>query len=396
MKNRLVFLYGLFVVFLTTACNTLYNIKTLEIEIVEPSTMSISSKFKNIAIQYNNVNSSPNQYLNKYDEFGEQKTELENSDSIASHIYFENFIDEIKNQSFFDTVIKLTPRDYSTIRIVDTINYAPYFSNDSSTENTLSSEQINVLNSGYFLENNTNPVHKKTDSLILNPRLGLYSPEQLQRIRNTTGAEMLLSLDFFGASDSRYFDRRLEVASEQVTNWTQWSFYSLVEMKYVLAYSKLDTVSWMDFAANLNQARNVVPPRIDAIYNAAEISADNFAHNLVPHWIQVKRMYYSSGHIELQQADELVANGKWIEAAELWKKQTKNENKNIVAKCMFNLGLACEMEGDLEAALAWVVESYHIFGAKNEMHAENCTEYIRLLSTRQADMKILDQQFGNQ
>ena len=396
MKNRLVFLYGLFVVFLTTACNTLYNIKTIEIEIVEPSTMSISSKFKNIAIQYNNVNSSPNQYLNKYDEFGEQKTELENSDSIASHIYFENFIDEIKNQSFFDTVIKLTPRDYSTIRIVDTINYAPYFNNDSSAENTLSSEQINVLNSGYFLKNNTNPVHKKTDSLILNPRLGLYSPEQLQRIRNATGAEMLLSLDFFGASDTRYFDRRLEVASEQVTNWTQWSFYSLVEMKYVLAYSKLDTVSWMDFASNLNQARNVVPPRIDAIYNAAEISADNFAHNLVPHWIQVERMYYSSGHIELQQADELVANGKWIEAAELWKKQTKNENKNIVAKCMFNLGLACEMEGDLEAALAWVVESYHIFGAKNEMHAENCTDYIRLLSTRQADMKILDQQFGNQ
>ena len=396
MKNRLVFLYGLFVVFLTTACNTLYNIKTIEIEIVEPSTMSISSKFKNIAIQYNNVNSSPNQYLNKYDEFGEQKTELENSDSIASHIYFENFIDEIKNQSFFDTVIKLTPRDYSTIRIVDTINYAPYFSNDSSAENTLSSEQINVLNSGYFLKNNTNPVHKKNDSLILNPRLGLYSPEQLQRIRNTTGAEMLLSLDFFGASDTRYFDRRLEVASEQVTNWTQWSFYSLVEMKYLLAYSKLDTVSWMDFAANLNQARNVVPPRIDAIYNAAEISADNFAHNLVPHWIQVERMYYSSGHIELQQADELVENGKWIEAAELWKKQTKNENKNIVAKCMFNLGLACEMEGDLEAALAWVVESYHIFGAKNEIHAENCTEYIRLLSTRQADMKILDQQFGNQ
>ncbi|QIA08460.1 DUF6340 family protein [Draconibacterium halophilum] len=394
MKNRPFFLLSFLMLVTASACNTLYNIKTIDIEIVEPSSMSISTEFRNIAIQYNNVNSSPNSYFNRYEEFGENKTEVENSDSIASHIYFENFIAKVNSQAFFDTLITLDEHDYSTVAVIDTIDYTPYFSEDSTSRKVLSPDQINVLNSGYFLKNSVKPVRTKNDSLIMHPQFGLYTPEQLQNIRNTTGADMLLSLDFFGALDGSYFDRRLEYANEQVTNWTQWSFYDLINMKYVLAYSKIDTVGWMEYAISQNKATTVLPPRNDAIYNAAEISAENYALTLVPHWVEVQRMYYNSGHVELQQADELVENGQWLEAAKLWRKQTKNENENIVAKCMFNLGLACEMEGDLEAALAWVVKSYHVFGQKNELHAQNSMEYIRLLSTRQADMKILERQFG--
>ena len=395
-KNRPLFVYGVLMLFVLASCNTLYNTKTIDIEIVEPSTMSVASKFRNIAVQYNNVNCSPNKYLNQYEELGKQKTEEENSDSIASHIYFEHFISEINNQAFFDTLFALNERNYSTSRIVDTINYAPYFREDSATRITMSPQQINVLNSSYFLKSNTTPVRPKTDSLMIHQQFGLYTPKQLQNIRNNTGADLLLSLDYFGASDGRYFDRRLEIGNEQVTNWTQWSFYDLIDMEYVLAYSKLDTVSWMEYSLSQNKASDVLPPRTDAIYNAAEISAENFARTIAPHWVQVQRMYYSSGHVELQQVDELVQNGQWLAAAELWNKQLKNKNQNIVAKCMYNLGLACEMEGDLEAALGWVVESYHIFGPKNELHAENCMEYIRVLSTRQADIKLLKRQFRDQ
>jgi hypothetical protein len=163
-----------------------------------------------------------------------------------------------------------------------------------------------------------------------------------------------------------------------------------------LAYSKTDTVKWMEYSSSQSKADDLLPPRTDAIYNAAEISAENFALSIVPHWVQVQRMYYSSGHVELQQTDELIQNAQWKEAAQLWDNQLNNKNKKIVAKCMYNLGLACEMEGDLEAALAWVVKSYHIFGPRNELHAENCMQYIRLLSTRQADMKLLELQFGDQ
>lgn len=395
MKNRADFLFGVLVLLVFASCNTLYNVKTIDIEIVEPSVLTISPKYRNIAVQYNNVNCSPNQYLSQYEEFGKQKTEEENSDSIASRIYFENFISAINKQAFFDTLITINERNYSTTGIIDTVDYKPFFREDSATRVSMTTEQINVFNSSYFLQANTSSVHPKTDSLIIHPQFGLYTPGQLQSIRNNTDADLLLSLDFFGASDGRYFYPQLELGSEPVINWTQWSFYDLIDMKYVLAYSKPDTVKWMEYSSSQSKADEVLPPRTDAIYNAAEISAENFARSIVPHWVQVQRMYYSSGHVELQQADELIQKAQWLDVAELWRKQLKNDNQNIVAKCMYNLGLACEMEGDLEAALAWVVKSYHILGSKNELHAQNCMEYIKLLSTRQADMKLLEQQFGD-
>jgi hypothetical protein len=59
---------------------------------------------------------------------------------------------------------------------------------------------------------------------------------------------------------------------------------------------------------------------------------------------------------------------------------------------MFNMALASEMEGYIDAAIDWTVKSYHVFGEENKLHAENCKEYIRILSTRKRDLKIIEQQ----
>ena len=381
---------------LSSGCNSLHKISTITIEVVEPSTMSISNEYRNIAVQYNNVNTAPNTNFNEFKAFGQNFTEIENSDSIASHIYFDYFINEIKKQNFFDTVYKLDARDYSDLGLADTINYNHSLIADSVSKNTVTEKQINVFNSSHFLRKVTSPVISKQDSVFFHPLFGLYTPEQLKAIRKQTGANMLLSLDFFGATDGRYFYPLSERAHEVVVNWTHWSFYDLDRMQYLLSHSKLDTVNWINNAWSFNEARNAFPPRTDAIYNAAEISAEKYAYALVPHWIKVQRMYYRSGHVELKYTKQLIKNGDWLKAAELWKKHTTNKNKFIAAKCMFNMGLACEMQGNLEAALEWVVKSYHVFGAKNPTHAQNCMNYIHLLSTRQSDQKVLAIQFGDQ
>jgi len=56
------------------------------------------------------------------------------------------------------------------------------------------------------------------------------------------------------------------------------------------------------------------------------------------------------------------------------------------------MALASEMEGHLDAAIDWAVKSYHVFGETNKQHAGNCKEYIRILSTRKRDLKIIEQQ----
>ena len=52
------------------------------------------------------------------------------------------------------------------------------------------------------------------------------------------------------------------------------------------------------------------------------------------------------------------------------------------------------MEGNLDSAIEWVVMSYHSLGQKNKIHANNCMDYIKILSQRKQDIKKIEQQMN--
>ena len=62
--------------------------------------------------------------------------------------------------------------------------------------------------------------------------------------------------------------------------------------------------------------------------------------DLTPRWEFVQRMYYRSGHVEMKKTEKMISEGKWLEAAAIWKANIDNKNKNIAAKSMFNLAPA--------------------------------------------------------
>lgn len=83
-----------------------------------------------------------------------------------------------------------------------------------------------------------------------------------------------------------------------------------------------------------------------------------------------------------------------MEAASIWKSNVDNKNKIIAAMCMYNMALACEVEGKMAAAIDWAVKSYHVLGEKNRVHAQNCKDYIQILSQRKFDFRLLDEQIS--
>jgi len=52
--------------------------------------------------------------------------------------------------------------------------------------------------------------------------------------------------------------------------------------------------------------------------------------------------------------------------------------------------LACEMNGEMDAAMDWAIKSFYVFGSKNQLHAFNCQEYIRILSQRKLDIQKIE------
>jgi hypothetical protein len=177
---------------------------------------------------------------------------------------------------------------------------------------------------------------------------------------------------------------------ERVYVMAGWNFYDLKNQELLFFYLHKDSVDWTQYVTSLKQAIAKLPPRREAVFASAEITGENFAEYLVPHWIEVERMYYTSGHVELNKTEQLVQRNEWMEAAKIWKNNVNNKNKSIAAKSMFNLALACEISGDMDAAIDWAVKSYHVFGNKNEVHAANCKNYIDILGMRKKDIKQIE------
>lgn len=385
MKTRAnLLLTGLFVLILLNSCNTLNNIQTIDLEVFVPSTIILSPNYQNVAVRYNNSNFDLEKWFAESPHAPKSKKDTLNTDSIAFVNYYNSFLETIKNDQFFDSVNVIQPEDYSGFSFSDSL-----FNIDSAKSKLSPFRDLT-----YILTHIKNDKTNHKPVKYINPELGLYTRNELEKIADTTNSDILLSLDLLSAFYGIEFDPDLATGVSVVYNMAFWNFYDLKEKKIVYQYNQIDTVTWQSSGMTLVESMVYMPEKDSAVIEAAAISGVSFAESITPHWEFVQRMYYQSGHVELKKTDRLISEGKWLEAAEIWKANINNENKKIAAKSMFNLALACEMEGELDAAIGWAVKSYHVFGEKHKLHAWNCKEYIRILSVRKRDLKIIERQLN--
>ncbi|MCE4564213.1 tetratricopeptide repeat protein [Maribellus sp. CM-23] len=394
-RSPLILMLSLFVTALLEGCTTFYNVSLVKIEIIQPSEIILPSEYRKLAVRYNNTNIAFNPELINYNVLGKAMSDTTNLDSVASRIYYEYFLSELSNQDFLDTIIELRAADYSATSVKDTLSFSHVSEIDTSDYDSYVGIVNSYVLSQYFKMYPT-ATKNKTSEKILDTEFGLYTSDKLKEIADLTGADFFLSLDHFFTRNeidtNEFFVEGYYKVTELAEVNALWSIYDLNKNLFHYQYLHKNPITWEGECIFLQNALNVVPPRRDAVLNSADISGTEFAHMLIPHWMEVQRMYYKSGHVDLKQTNELIKDGQWLEAAKHWKKNISNPNKRIAAKCMFNMGLVCEMQNDIEAAIDWVVQSYHVFKEKDEMHAYNCKSYLNILAARKLDFKILDKQ----
>jgi hypothetical protein len=385
-KLTLLIFAGLFL----SACNTLHNVKTVDIEIFVPANAIFPEKFDTIAIRYNNFNEAYNPNFAAYFEKNRQMTDSTNTDSLAAETYYRYFLHTLKSNSFFDSVIEIERTDYSKTILSDSILEIGFIELEDSLNSILIPVEYEPVANFWSMAGKFQPQKENSGVRYLDPLLGLYSREELVQLADSTNSKILLSLDYFAIVDRKYaFDKQKTADFFDVFVIAYWNFYDLKNLRLSYYYDRVDTVTW-DF----HEGVEIFPPREDAIQKAAEISAVQFAGFLIPHWIEVQRMVYRSGNVDLKKADALAAEGKWLEAAEIWRKHVESPNKKIAAKSKFNMALACEILGQLDAAVDWAVQSYLVFGQKNPVHEQNSLQYINILNQRKLDVKRIEYQFN--
>ncbi len=189
--------------------------------------------------------------------------------------------------------------------------------------------------------------------------------KNLSELHNAIG---VISLETFNLFDTLLFDPLYDTRTGDSLIWafaagefifpgTNWRVYSNTG-DVQLDYSSSDTLSWEGMGSTKRIAESQLFPEEQALLTAMNHNGNDFGKKNFPYWISVKRVYYTSGSKEMNEAARFVEKGDWMGAADLWKKVTISEDKELVAHACFNMALVSEINDNLNMALVWINKSW--------------------------------------
>lgn len=177
-----------------------------------------------------------------------------------------------------------------------------------------------------------------------------------------------------------YVHARLEVK-------TGWRIYFPKEKRIVDEHRFSDFMEFHGKGATPEQAMAGLPNKRECIKQAGYKTGTAYGYRISPQWITVSRYFYTRGNDNMKIAGKRARQiGDWKSAIAIWKKEAMNTDKRIAWRACYNMAVACEREGNLEAALEWANKSYNIG------HKWAAAHYVNAINFRIAEKQRLDEQ----
>ncbi len=87
---------------------------------------------------------------------------------------------------------------------------------------------------------------------------------------------------------------------------------------------------------------------------------------------------------------KLIGDSDWTQLAEYWQPLTESKNRSVRSKAEFNMALACELDGRIDDAIAWISKSH-------QSSYRNQTEiFLKKLKQKKAELLRLEQNKANE
>lgn len=163
--------------------------------------------------------------------------------------------------------------------------------------------------------------------------------------------------EYYGYSyDKTYF------ASIDFYYRAHWRIYNPKNQQIIVDYvTTKDTLYWDSYDSDLITVFSKLPTIKGACYETGIKAASDLSKIISPKWESETRYYYVISDDSIDKSISLAADGNWEEARKNWYGYINEGNSIKRSKTLFNLGLACEMTGDLPEAIKWLRESNKLY-----------------------------------
>ncbi len=219
------------------------------------------------------------------------------------------------------------------------------------------------------------------------PDVRMLSQEEVGRLAGSLDADIIFSLDRITVETGRKallypgLTMPIEVMQTRVTPLLQ--IYLPDRGQPLYRVEQADSLTW-DFGWIFTDK--------EVQQEASFAAALSLNRLLVPNWMPASRLYFDGGGVEMRDGAVSAREGDWTRAKALWEKAwqgTSSRKKQL--KAAFNLALASEMLGDMEAAWQWI-EKAAAQAAGGSKEAQACRAYREQLRLRQAELPLLNAQ----
>lgn len=233
----------------------------------------------------------------------------------------------------------------------------------------------------------------------------MMSWEQVEEICKNNDADAVIALEAFD-SDSRITvnpvdarrrapDGKNIVVTEHRADLRMdvksgWRIYDPKNKVLIDEFKAVDDLGFNNQAPTPGDARAGLPIKREAIKKTGFHAGQQYGNRISPSWTRISRSYYAKANDRFKLARKKVKYNDWDGAAEIWKKEAMNNDKQIAGMACFNMAVAAEVDGNLDLALEWANRSYKEF---NNFKGQTYATQIR---ARMNDVRRLEQQMdGN-
>ncbi|WP_147384304.1 DUF6340 family protein [Maribellus luteus] len=220
--------------------------------------------------------------------------------------------------------------------------------------------------------------------------------DEVKDLCETFQTDAVLSVDMFQTSVVTKYQREsyynpaddafYEIARAQmaVVYEALFRIYDPLEEKVIMREFMRDTIYWEDGAGSARELFSHFTTVKQGLSEAGIALALDFSEKISTVWNREQRLILSDKDDRMTQAENLVNENDWASAMELWKKvAAESSSKATKSKAAFNLAVGYELQGNVDEAIKWGLESY------NTMFRQTTYDYLERLKLRRQELEKL-------
>ncbi|MDC0249592.1 DUF6340 family protein [Flavobacteriales bacterium] len=167
-----------------------------------------------------------------------------------------------------------------------------------------------------------------------------------------------------------------------------WRIYDVNKERIVDENKFSELKEFKAWGYSPEEAQLNLPSRRIAIQQSGIYAGEQYGFRISPIWVRANRTCYVGKYKELKIAKQYIQSRDWDAAIKIWMPLTNNLDKKLARRAAFNMALASEAKGGLDAAIDWANKAKKL----GEKKAHN---YINVLHIRRINEEKLKQQLNN-